>query len=604
MACRSWGGPPFGRSHDAQGVFTVQGIRTKIVLVVMLSPALPVCAAAQTAAVEGVVRDAQGVGQLGATVQVLSGSSLAVATAITDLYGRYKIARLVPGKYEVRATAALYMPATRANLQLRMGSRAVVNLTLNSLSDAAVWLPAEKRKQDEPSDDWKWTLRSAANRPVLRLLEDGQMVVVSSSATDAVKAMTQARAAMVSGDGGFGGGGVHDVVTVDRVLMDGADVILRADVAAARTPFGSGPSTELEAGYERRVALGGAARMVVSYQGHPELMSSASAGSTGGTQTGMQALRISSAQTMHLGDTAEIEAGGTMVAIHTDGNAMAMQPFVRVSVHPSEVWTIGYRLATSRDLQSFGALDSVETELPTAAMEGGRLRTESGRHQEITAGRKLGQKFGGALLQASVYRDGIDRAAVAGTGGMGTADLIPPSGTSGVVTDTVTGNFQFLSTGYTAQGVSVTFSQPLASGVWAAVHYETGAALAARDLAAQQLGGVQAALHPEPGQSATLALKGRVLHGATKLRAAYRWQPSHLVTPVGMYNAFGDQAFLSCYLRQTLHWRDRLPPGLEATVDVTNLLAQGYQPFLSADGHTLFLAQSPRTIQAGLSFTF
>jgi hypothetical protein len=37
---------------------------------------------------------------------------------------------------------------------------------------------------------------------------------------------------------------------------------------------------------------------------------------------------------------------------------------------------------------------------------------------------------------------------------------------------------------------------------------------------------------------------------------------------------------------------------------VTNLLAQGYQPFLSADGHTLFLAQSPRTIQAGLSFTF
>jgi hypothetical protein len=39
-------------------------------------------------------------------------------------------------------------------------------------------------------------------------------------------------------------------------------------------------------------------------------------------------------------------------------------------------------------------------------------------------------------------------------------------------------------------------------------------------------------------------------------------------------------------------------------VDVTNLLAQGYLPFLSADGRTLYLAQSPRAIQGGLSFTF
>jgi hypothetical protein len=95
-----------------------------------------------------------------------------------------------------------------------------------------------------------------------------------------------------------------------------------------------------------------------------------------------------------------------------------------------------------------------------------------------------------------------------------------------------------------------------------------------------------------------------VLRSGTKLRAAYRWQPRRLVTPVASYEAFSDQAFLSFYVRQPVGWGNRLPPGLEATVDVTNLLAQGYQPFLSADGQTLFLAQSPRTIQGGLSFTF
>jgi hypothetical protein len=86
------------------------------------------------------------------------------------------------------------------------------------------------------------------------------------------------------------------------------------------------------------------------------------------------------------------------------------------------------------------------------------------------------------------------------------------------------------------------------------------------------------------------------------VRAAYRWQPRQLVTAVDPYEE--DQGYLSLYVRQAVRWGDRLPPGLEATVDVTNLLAQGYLPFLSSDGRMLFLAQSPRAIQGGLSFTF
>ncbi len=96
---------------------------------------------------------------MGALVQVLAQNSVMVGTAFTDLHGRYLIANLVPGKYEVRATAALFVPALRGNLQLRPGAQAVVNLTLNALFDTASWLPAERRKADEPSDDWKWTLR-------------------------------------------------------------------------------------------------------------------------------------------------------------------------------------------------------------------------------------------------------------------------------------------------------------------------------------------------------------------------------------------------------------------------------------------------------------
>jgi len=41
------------------------------------------------------------------------------------------------------------------------------------------WLPSEPRGANADQDDWKWTLRSAANRPLLRWLEDGPLVVVS-----------------------------------------------------------------------------------------------------------------------------------------------------------------------------------------------------------------------------------------------------------------------------------------------------------------------------------------------------------------------------------------------------------------------------------------
>jgi hypothetical protein len=47
-----------------------------------------------------------------------------------------------------------------------------------------------------------------------------------------------------------------------------------------------------------------------------------------------------------------------------------------------------------------------------------------------------------------------------------------------------------------------------------------------------------------------------------------------------------------------------IPNGVEALVDVRNLLAEGYRPFLSSDGSTLYFAEAARCVQGGLSFTF
>jgi hypothetical protein len=593
-------------------MLTVQGSSKKLGLATLLLSLAPgVCAAAPSAAVSGVVRDAQGVAQIGAMVQVLAAGSVSVATAFTDIYGRYRIVNLLPGKYQIRASAPLFVPATRGNLRLLTGVRATVNLTLTTLVDPTLWLPAERRKPGEPDDDWTWTQRAAANRSILRMLGDGEVVLVSDAPETSSKPSLTGHAAVTGGDGGFAEGHLHTLLALDRASASGSDIVLRADVAPAQilstgdSPNAPGPAVELNAGYERSTAFAGASRVVVTYESHPEL--------AGAGAQGLQMTRIATARRMGLGDAVDVEAGGTVYAIHTgqapntiqaSAYAIGSQPFLRVTVHPGEVWAVRYRLATSRDIQGYDGLDSLHAAAPAAAVIDGRLRTAAGLHQEVAVGRRL-QRLGNGVVEASVYRDNITRSQIAGAGALAPADLLPASASTAVVADTASGSFQLLGArAYTTRGVSLMLAEQLTPLLWAELQYQAGSGLAAPDATTLSLPQLSAQLRVQTAQALTVALQGRMLRAGTRILAAYRYQPTHLLTPVASYQALSDQGFLSCSVRQALRWGGRLPPGLEARIDVTNLLAQGYQPFLSADGRTLFLAQSPRTLQAGLSFSF
>jgi len=574
----------------------VQRSQGKIVLLMLVLATATVSeAVGQNATVSGVVRDTQGVVQMGALVQVVASDSSMVRAAFTDLHGRYLITHLLPGKYNVEASAALFVPATRGNLELRSGARNIVNLTLNTLFEPSVWLPAERRRADEPDDDWKWTLRSAANRPLLRLVEDGNSMEVSSSVTESRKPVERIRGAVTAGDGGFGSNGVNNVITLNRVLDDGSNMILRADYGTTGRPYTAGPSMELASGYERELGFAGAARTVVTYQSHPEMVGS-------GGVSGLNVMQAASAQRMKLGDTVDLEVGSAVFVVRTSRYATAARPFLKIAVHPNSTWTVGYRMATSQNLQSFDGLDDVQQELPVAIMSHGKLQTERGLHQEFSVSRKAGR----GEIQIAYYLDSLDHVVVAGGGSLSASDVeaMNESPTGGILADSTTGDFRALGGSYKTNGVDVTLTEPLTPSMWMALAYSTGEALTAKDGSPLTLPTLASDLTPQMAQSATLALKGRVIRSGTSLRVAYRWEPERLVTAVNPYAPFGDQAYLSCYLRQAIRLGNLLPPGLEATVDVTNLLAEGYRPILSADGHTLFLAQAPRTLQGGLAFTF
>ena len=178
------------------------------------------CVPAQGAApasVSGSVRDSSGIPQIGAEVELLRPDLSVAGSVYTNANGRFVFSSVLPGRYAIKAMAASFLPAMREGVRVRANT--VVNLTLNTLYEAMQWLPAEPRSSSAQQDDWKWTLRSAANRPLLRWLEDGPLVVVSdgSSAPPRLKARIMA----TGQEGSFGESGQRISATMSEVIPCG-----------------------------------------------------------------------------------------------------------------------------------------------------------------------------------------------------------------------------------------------------------------------------------------------------------------------------------------------------------------------------------------------
>ncbi len=170
------------------------------------------------------------------------------------------------------------------------------------------------------------------------------------------------------------------------------------------------------------------------------------------------------------------------------------------------------------------------------------------------------------------------------------------------VADPTTGTFEVGRPGYIAHGLSASLMQALTPALSAWAEYDLGTALRSDgDLVMTNLG---QDLAPRTSMAASVALMGRIANSGTALRAEYRWQPANTLTQVNAYNATPEEAYLTLFLRQRLWSGSMLPRGLDAVVEATNLLEQGYLPVLAPDGKTLILAQMPRAIQCGLAFNF
>ena len=111
-------------------------------------------------------------------------------------------------------------------------------------------------------------------------------------------------------------------------------------------------------------------------------------------------------------------------------------------------------------------------------------------------------------------------------------------------------------------------------------------------------------LRPRRAEMVSVAYGGKLQHARTQWQASYRWQQPGTLTAVDPFETNLHDPYLSFFLRQPIHCRGILPDGFEALIDVRNLLAQGYRPFVTSDGSVLYFAEASRAVEGGLSFSF
>ncbi len=541
--------------------------------------------------VSGTIIDAEGIPQMGALVQLLVPNTTLTATALTDSHGHYRIADLPPGMYRVRATAALFLPAVRSKLEISTGSRAVVNLTLSTLLATSQWLPATRRSADT-EDDWMWALRSSSMRPVLRVMDQGvsNPLSISTSAAEHKNVRTQGRISAESNSGAFARGGSHNVLFLERQSGSGETALVRADFSGARTPYPVAPSAEITAGWEKRMLLGGLSRSVLTYTSHPELMDSH-------RNNGAQTAVLRNAQRIELGDALRLDVGSAIRAFNLAGNAVTLEPFFKLAYRPADGVVIAYTFTRARGLESLEDLDRVVAAMPVAVSKDGHLLFETGRHDALSLSGQTWRKGGVAL---TAYRDQVKNPLLYGSGVLTSGSTDSAS----VLSDPTTQTFATSARHYDSTGVRLQVRQPITNAFAITAEVSDGSALRSEALKQATLGEVLAHAAVKSSLSSAIYVDGKFARTDTTIHGGYRWQPERMLTPVDSFSNTRETAYLNCRLRQSLRHLPMMPGGMEAIVDLQNLLAQGYQPFLSSDGKTLYLAQTPRVLQAGLAFTF
>jgi hypothetical protein len=589
---------------------------------VALTAMLPQGAKAQSKPAEGVlsgvVRDANGTPQMGASVEVLSEAVglLAAHDFLTNTRGVFRGENLPPGLYTIRVTLAGFLPTIEQHVRINPNLTTLVRIEMESMFASIEHMRRQPANANAEADDWKWVLRSAPSlRPVLEwtdasLSESGSMANIS-----------------------LGAGMDNSVPRPVRMRLEFTD-----GARQLASPSNLAPAPATAFAYDQN--LGGVGRMIfagqVSYDDdapgggmatiwlpsgtlgagpHTALVLREAKSSADGPM--FRGVRIDQGGALVLSDRAVLQYGSEYVLVGLGKAASAIRPRMKLQVQGADNWRAALIFASLpsgptllRDgtdgIEEGGALygdgqerDAQSAELAAALNEldafpallwrNGRPELQSGWHEEAAVERKVGAH---STLQIAAFHDDQSHVAVYGRGsGLPAADYLQ---------DFYGNGFAYDGGSSSSWGGRVAWAEKIGDNVQLTAIYAYGGALIPAEDANDLLRDV---LRTENRHSAGANLSAKVPRLGTRLEAGYKWVGGPTVSHVDLYgeSLYQLDPYFHFGMRQPL---PRFALGRwEAVAECDNLFAQGYVSAGSRDGQVA-LVPTFRSFRGGLSVQF
>src|SRR5712671_5653784 len=543
----------------------------------------------------GVVRDAAGTPQLGASVELIS-EAVGVAASrglLTNTQGMFRGDKLAPGFYTVRVTLAGFLPTLEKHIRVTSNLTTVVRIELESMFASLDQLRRMPSRSTAEVDDWKWVLRSASTmRPVLEWVDSDTL-----SGTAVTSDSGRPRA--------------------PRMRMEFTDGARRPTSASS---IASAPATAVA--YDQK--LGATSRMILAGQVNYDSDAPAGGIATVWLPTGtlgagphtalvlreaklgpvgptFRGIRFDQGGALALGDRTVLQYGGEYVLVGLGAAASSLRPRAELNVRVTDDWSTAVVFASmpngpgpleANDAQPGGALAAALNELdafPALLWREGRPVLQNGLHEEISAERKFGTH---GKLQIAGFHDDNRHVAVFGRGNdLPVADYFQDYASTG---------FAYDGGSSSSWGTRLAFREKLDGDVELTAVYSFGGALTPSDDADGLLRDV---LRTAQRHSLGAGISAKMPRLGTKIQAGYKWVNGVTVSSVDSYGAslFQMDPYLHLLFRQPLpkfalgRW--------EAIADCNNLLAQGYVSTNSRDGHVV-LVPAFRSFRGGLSVQF
>ncbi|MGO9242590.1 MAG: carboxypeptidase regulatory-like domain-containing protein [Bryobacteraceae bacterium] len=562
--------------------------------------------------IEGRVRNPSGLPQPGAVVVLETRHERVIARTQTNLDGRFRFVALSPDSYTVRVWASAFVPASRQNVPVKAGMESLLAVQLANFFSSIELVSTLPAGSGLVSDDWKWVLRSdSALRPVLRM-SSGLPALPSASSSQGVEPLLSGVVQLSGGEsaadltGGWSSLGTSFALATS--VFGSRELQISGNVGFV--PATGAPSSVFRTRYSSHSGNAPAPdiEFTVRQLGLGERVGQALISGPGAAQE-MPTLRSYSMNLQNgqaIGDRMRLEYGLMLEAVEFIDHLNLLSPYAKLEYDLSKTGMLEMAFSSgapgsamhmsSTGLPPTDALTDLN-EFPRVSLVGGEARLQGSRNFE--AGYRLG--LGKTTLRASAYREFLSNQAFmlsGDTSQLPSTDLLPD----------IASNASIYNLGDFATAGYLVSATHLLSDKWSVgASFGQGSALSMdKSLGLAEAGFLRDAARMNQTPWYSTRLKGTLPGSGTHISLAYIWTPTGQVIPTHTFvtQDWQPSMGLSFQLRQPLPAITGMAGRFEVTAEVRNLLAQGYVPVPSGDGHNMLLVPFPRALLGGLSFIF